>query len=175
MDIKVSDYIKRINLSDNIRGFYEVTKDDKAGQFLYIITIGENTLPELYIKSKLSKVPLLTYLKLESSEESIKSYIENEIIGRKSQQFEFSTAIALLKAERKVTRYKWNNKNVFVYYVSPGRYDAKTDVAKSFAAEDGKVDYGAYIAIRTADGYVIPWTPTQDDLLSDDWEVIDDE
>lgn len=175
MDIKVSDYIKHIDFSNiSFYEFYEITKDDKFGEFLYIIKEGETTFPYFYIKSKHSTMPLSVYLTIDSSEESIKNYIEREIINKKYRQFEFSIVLIKIKLGQKVTRSKWENKNVFLYYVPHGRYDAKTDAAKSFAAEDGKVDYGDYIAIRTEDGYVIPYTPTQDDLLADDWELVDD-
>lgn len=175
MDIKVSDYIKHLDFSNTpFYEFHGITKDDKFEQFLYIIKEGETTFPYFYIKSKLSTMPLSIYLTIDSSEESIKNYIEREIINKKSRQFEFGIVLIKIKLGQKVTRSKWENKNVFLYYVSRDRYNAKTGVAKSFAAEDGKVDYGDYIAIRTENGYVIPYTPTQDDLLADDWELVDE-
>ena len=61
---------------------------------------------------------------------------------------------------------------MFLYYVPEGRYPARTDAAKSIAEEDGKVDYGAYIAMKTAQGNVVPWLASQTDMLADDWEVV---
>ncbi len=47
-----------------------------------------------------------------------------------------------------------------------------TDIAKSIADKDGKVLYKEYIAIRCKDGDIEFYTPTQRDVLADDWEVV---
>ena len=85
----------------------------------------------------------------------------------------FGLAIEAMKKGKKVARRGWNGKGMFLYYVPEGRYPARTDAAKSFAAEDGKVDYGAYIAMKTAQGNVVPWLASQTDMLADDWEVVE--
>ena len=85
----------------------------------------------------------------------------------------FGLAIEAAKKGAKITRRGWNGKGMFLYYVPEGRYPARTDAAKSIAAEDGKVDYGAYIAIKTAQGNVVPWLASQTDILADDWEVVE--
>ena len=41
------------------------------------------------------------------------------------------------------------------------------------ADEDGKVEYGAYIAMKTAQGNVVPWLPSQTDMLAEDWILVD--
>ena len=85
----------------------------------------------------------------------------------------FGLAIEAAKKGAKITRRGWNGKGMFLYYVPEGRYPARTDAAKSIATEDGKVDYGAYIAMKTAQGNVVPWLASQTDILADDWEVIE--
>lgn len=85
----------------------------------------------------------------------------------------FGLAIEAMKKGKKVARRGWNGKGMFLYYVPEGRYPARTDAAKSIAAEDGKVDYGAYIAIKTAQGNVVPWLASQTDMLADDWEIVE--
>ena len=84
----------------------------------------------------------------------------------------FGLAIEAAKKGAKITRRGWNGKGMFLYYVPEGRYPARTDAAKSIATEDGKVDYGAYIAMKTAQGNVVPWLASQTDILADDWEVV---
>ena len=85
----------------------------------------------------------------------------------------FGLAIEAAKKGAKITRRGWNGKGMYLYYVPEGRYPARTDAAKSIAAEDGKVDYGAYIAMKTAQGNVVPWLASQTDMLADDWEVVE--
>jgi hypothetical protein len=35
------------------------------------------------------------------------------------------------------------------------------------------VPYGAYIAIKAADGVVNPWVPSQADMHANDWYILD--
>lgn len=83
----------------------------------------------------------------------------------------FGGAIDLLKAGLAVRRKCWSG-NKFLYYVPTASYPAMTNVAKSIADKDGKVLYKEYIAIRCKDGDVGFYTPTQCDVLADDWEVV---
>ena len=84
----------------------------------------------------------------------------------------FGKAIEALKQGKKVTRKGWNGKKMFLYYVPEGLYPARTDAAKSIADENGKVQYGPYIAMKTAQGNVVPWLASQTDMLSEDWEIV---
>ena len=83
--------------------------------------------------------------------------------------FDFGSAIAKLKHGKKVARKGWNGKGMFLYYVSAGCYTVKMEAAKSIADENGMVEYGAYIAMKTAQGNVVPWLASQTDMLSEDW------
>lgn len=83
----------------------------------------------------------------------------------------FCEAIDLLKGGLAVRRKCWSG-NKFLYYVPMASYQAMTYIAKSIADKDGKILYKEYIAIRYKDGDVGFYTPTQCDVLADDWEVI---
>lgn len=85
----------------------------------------------------------------------------------------FGLAIEAMKKGKQVSRRGWNGKGMFLYYVPEGRYPARTDAAKSIAEEDGKVNYGAYIAMKTVQGNIVPWLASQTDMLADDWEVVE--
>lgn len=84
-------------------------------------------------------------------------------------QMSFGEAIELLKQGKKVARLGWNGKGMFLYYVSAGKYPVKMEAARSIADESGLVSYGAYIAMKTAQGNVVPWLASQTDMLSEDW------
>ena len=75
---------------------------------------------------------------------------------------DFGTAIDAMKDERKVARKGWNGKGMFLYYI-----------AKSIVNEDGLVEYGAYIAMKTAQGNVVPWLASQTDMLAEDWMTVE--
>lgn len=93
---------------------------------------------------------------------------------RKSDGITFGLAIEALKLGLRVARNGWNGKGMFLYYVPEGAYPARTGVAKEYFGEDALVPYGAYIAMKTAQGNVVPWLASQTDLLADDWEILPD-
>ncbi len=88
-----------------------------------------------------------------------------------SKNLNFSDALSLLKQGAKVCRIGWNGKDMFLYYVPAGRYAPCTDAGKKLAGPDGKVAYGGYIAMKTAQGNVVPWLASQTDVLAGDWCV----
>ena len=85
----------------------------------------------------------------------------------------FGHALEMLKRGEAVARAGWNGKGMFLYLVpAPERgYPAQTGVAKLFFGKDALVPYGAYVAMKTADGIVVPWLCSQTDMLAEDWAV----
>jgi len=83
----------------------------------------------------------------------------------------FGTAVELMtKCGYKATRQGWNGKEMFLYYVPAANYPPSTKIAKECFGES--VPYGAYIAMKTAQGNVVPWLASQTDVLARDWEII---
>lgn len=72
-----------------------------------------------------------------------------------------------------IARAGWNGKGMFVYAVPEAAYPAQTGVAKAHFGSEAKVPYGAYAAIKGADGVVNPWTPSQQDMFADDWTIVE--
>ena len=85
---------------------------------------------------------------------------------------DFGDAVRALKDGKRVARKGWNGKGMFLYFVPAGNYSPCTEVAKQLVNEDGLVPYAPYIAMKTAQGYVVPWLASQTDILSDDWEIV---
>ena len=81
-------------------------------------------------------------------------------------------AVKEMQNGEKVQRAGWNGKGMFLYYVPPGEYPARTGVAKAEWGEDALVPYQAYIAMKTVQGTVVPWLCSQTDLLAMDWEIV---
>jgi hypothetical protein len=84
----------------------------------------------------------------------------------------FGQAIEALKEGMAVSRAGWNGKGMFLYYVDAGRYPAKSSVARAHWGNAGVVPYLPYIAMKTADGSVVPWLASQTDVLADDWSIV---
>lgn len=83
----------------------------------------------------------------------------------------FEYALAVLKNGGKITRAGWNGKGMFLYQVPANEYPAVTEIAKKEFGE--MVPYRAYIAMKTVDGTVAPWSASGSDLLAVDWQVVD--
>lgn len=84
----------------------------------------------------------------------------------------FDEALDKLLKGSKLTRQGWNGKNQFIYYVPQGSYKPCTKIAKQLVNEQGLVEYKPYIALKTVQGQVVPWTPSISDVLAEDWKVV---
>lgn len=82
-------------------------------------------------------------------------------------------AVKEMQNGAKVARSGWNGKNMYLYYVPPGEYPARTEVAKKQFGENGLVPYQGYIAMYTVQGTVVPWLCSQTDLLAVDWVTVE--
>lgn len=82
-------------------------------------------------------------------------------------------AIELMKLGHRVARAGWNGKGMFLYHVPAASYQALSVAAKAYFGEGALVPYSAYIAMKTADGTVVPWLCSQTDLLAEDWSVVE--
>lgn len=82
---------------------------------------------------------------------------------------DFSAALLHAKSGKAIYRNGWNAGGQYVYHIPAASYPAQTDVAKAEFGEN--VPYGAYLAIKTVQGNVVPWLASQSDLLALDWEV----
>lgn len=82
----------------------------------------------------------------------------------------FSDALRAVKVGSKIAREDWNGKGMYVYYVPANSYPAQTAIAKEQFGD--MVPYGAYLAMKTAQGNVVPWLASQTDILADDWSVV---
>ncbi|RKI36158.1 DUF2829 domain-containing protein [bacterium D16-51] len=85
----------------------------------------------------------------------------------------FGIALDLLKKGCKVAREGWNGRGMFLYHVPSASYAPCTPIGEECATDNGNVPYGAYIAMKTAQGNVVPWLASQTDMLSEDWVVVE--
>lgn len=91
-------------------------------------------------------------------------------------EFDFGSAVYLLKTGKKVARVGWNGKGMFVYYVPAASYPAQRNTKGVLVGDypEDMVPYAAYLALKTASGEVVPWTVSQSDALATDWMLYDD-
>lgn len=86
----------------------------------------------------------------------------------------FGLAIEAMQKGFKVQRAGWNGKDMFIYYVPANSYPVERNSNNTMAGiyPDDMVPYGAYLAMKTVDGTVVPWLASQTDMLTDDWKII---
>jgi len=105
----------------------------------------------------------------------------------------FSHALFALKEGKAVARSGWNGKGMYIYLVPANSYPAQTKVAIDYWSKQPNVEfkthygdslagipdqqiplvpYGAYLAMKTAQGNVVPWLASQTDIIADDWAVV---
>lgn len=96
-----------------------------------------------------------------------------EAAYRETNGLTFGLAIEALKKGAKVARSGWNGKGMFVYLVPANSYPAQTSAAKSYFGDVAMVPYNAYMAIKNVDNTVSTWVPSINDVLSEDWALIE--
>lgn len=86
----------------------------------------------------------------------------------------FSKALDALKEGMKVAREGWNGKDMFVKYIPYGEsvVGRPTGAGTVDLGSDGLWALSSYLALKTADDSLVPWQPSQTDLLSNDWLVV---
>jgi len=77
----------------------------------------------------------------------------------------FGDALALLKDGKRVMREGWNGKDKYLMYIDPYNNDQYGIVEEETIVGT----LARYIAIKNADNLLVPWAPSQTDVLFDDW------
>ena len=101
----------------------------------------------------------------------------------KHSDLTFENAFSQLKDGARIARKGWNGKGMFVVmmpelnlppYNTQGTSRKVNDRTAKWIGEDAPLNCQPYIAIYTADKKWQPgWLPSQLDLFSDDWEVLE--
>lgn len=78
----------------------------------------------------------------------------------------FGQALEALKAGKKVGRWGWNGKGMWVgLHKETGEYTRE---------ECGTtLEYLDYIVMKTADDKLVPWLASQTDVLAEDWDCVE--
>jgi len=85
----------------------------------------------------------------------------------------FGDAVHLLKLGLKVTRAGWNGKGMFLFLVSGSQFKVSRPPLLGIYPEGTEINYRPHIDMKTADGSVSTWNPTCNDVLAEDWMVVE--
>jgi hypothetical protein len=76
----------------------------------------------------------------------------------------------------RVRRSGWNGKGMWLALVTGAQWDLsqplETELSNQGPQGDAGYSYrGSFIAMRAADGMLVPWLASQTDVLATDWEI----
>lgn len=74
----------------------------------------------------------------------------------------FDMALRFLKNGKRVERSGWNGKGMWIQMVGGG----------TFCKDDETFNATPYLQIKSVNGTVTPWLPSQTDLLANDWQIV---
>lgn len=81
----------------------------------------------------------------------------------------FSDTLLLLKRGYKMARNGWNGKGLFVFLVPGSTFKVNRAPLLGIYEEGTEINYHAHIDIKSANGEIVPWHPSQTDILANDW------
>lgn len=85
--------------------------------------------------------------------------ITEESIPQKTVNF--TSAMKALKQKKSVVRNGWGNTEIWLQLTTPVN------------PQDGNFEIMPYISLKTADNKLVPWLASQEDLLSEDWIILE--
>lgn len=94
----------------------------------------------------------------------------------KSTCMDFSDALRAVKSGEKIARHGWNGKNMFVVYQKgyPEGIQCNLNTAEAWGINEGDLFIcNPYLQIKCANGSHSMWSPSVDDVLADDWYLVE--
>ena len=88
---------------------------------------------------------------------------------------DFSKALTFIKAGERVARSGWNGKGMFIFLVPGSVFKVNRPPLLGIYPEGTEINYHGHIDMKTVDGTVVPWLASQDDMLVEDWFVVEQE
>lgn len=80
----------------------------------------------------------------------------------------FEAALSLIKSGKKAARRGWKNVT-FIFLVQGSEFEVNRAPLNQFFSVGTKVKYNPHIDVVGTDGSIGVWTPTNFDVLSEDW------
>jgi hypothetical protein len=84
----------------------------------------------------------------------------------------FGEVLERIKAGERACREGWNGKGQFVFLVPGSTFTVNRPPLLGIYPEGTRIDYHAHIDLRNAAGQIVPWQPSQGDVLAEDWAIV---
>lgn len=91
-----------------------------------------------------------------------------------NQQMPFYQVLQqVLENKAKAARHGWNGKNMFIFLVNGSTFQVNREPLLTILGEGTTVKYQPHIDMQLADGSIMTWTPSQLDMNSSDWYIVE--
>lgn len=87
---------------------------------------------------------------------------------------DFGEVLRQIIVGERFTRRGWNGKGMFIFLVPGSTFAVNRPPLLGVYPEGTLVKYRSHIDMKCVDGTVVPWVASQTDMLSEDWEAVDD-
>jgi hypothetical protein len=84
----------------------------------------------------------------------------------------FSEALEQIKDGKCMARKGWNGKNMYIFLVPGSTFTVNRAPLLGIFPEGTEVNYRPHIDIRDAEGQIGTWTPSQADMMAEDWDDV---
>lgn len=114
-------------------------------------------------------------IEIEANLDSFKKAAEYFDSENKTNKLTFEDALTALKAGKRVTNKKWNGDNQYIFMM-PGyeSVPANETLSKASGIHVGSdVCIAPYLMMRNAQGIYSNWVPSNGDLFSESWKIIE--
>lgn len=83
----------------------------------------------------------------------------------------FSKALDAVKNGVRCRRLNWHSDDMFIFLVQGSKFVVNRAPLLGLFPEGTEINYHGHIDMRTSDNTIVPWTPTQEDILANDWII----
>lgn len=84
----------------------------------------------------------------------------------------FALALEAVKTGARASRKGWNGKDMFIFLVPGSTFKVSRAPLMGIFPEGTEVKYRGHIDLRTADGSISVWSPSNSDVLAEDWVLL---
>ena len=85
----------------------------------------------------------------------------------------FGKTLEALKSGSKVAREGWNGKGLFVFLVAGSTFTVNRPPLLGIYPEGTVISYNPHLDIKNVDGSISTWVPSINDVLAEDWQVVE--
>jgi len=89
------------------------------------------------------------------------------------EEFDFGCALKLLKAGKCLTRKGWNGSGMYCFLVPGSEFQVSRPPLNVHFSEGTTIKYRPHIDLKTADGSIATWAPSNSDALAEDWMIFE--